>query len=563
MQLPLPEAIKDPEFLISDFAKFDRPAQLHLIWQAFDAFYEQKKFLPRPYNEADAGEMLFLCEKLNAAAPEKTRLPDIDKDLVRLFSFQVEGNLIPITGFIGGIAAQEAMKGMTSIFTPIRQWFYFDALECLPDSDSPFKLNKQTCSARGSRYDGQVVVFGWPFQEALLRQKWFIVGAGAIGCELLKYFAHIGVACGPGGCLFLTDMDSIETSNLNRQFLFHRQDVGSKKSEVAAKAAKSFNPALNIKAMCDRVGGDTEQIFNDSFFENLDGVTNALDNVEARTYMDRRCVYYRLPLVESGTQGAKGNVQVVYPYLTESYSSSQDPPEKSIPICTLKNFPNAIEHTIQWARDLFEGLFTIPAELANQFLDDPRGFFERVDKMHAGQKAEMLASVKRVLIDDRPSNAEQCITWARMRWEENFNWQIRQLLHNFPADQVTLQGAKFWSGSKRCPHPLTFDANDPTHTEFVYSASILRAQMYNIIPIVDLTKVVEIATAQQPPPFVPKSGVRIAINDQEAQQAAQNGVEGKGAHRWQSDDLSRSLFTVAFRRWPLPGVTPGFSQIEA
>jgi hypothetical protein len=46
-------------------------------------------------------------------------------------------------------------------------------------------------------------------------------------------------------------------------------------------------------------------------------------------------------------------VQVVLPHLTESYSSSQDPPEKSIPICTLKNFPNAIEHTIQWARDVF------------------------------------------------------------------------------------------------------------------------------------------------------------------------------------------------------------------
>ena len=63
--------------------------------------------------------------------------------------------------------------------------------------------------------------------------------------------------------------------------------------------------------------------------------------------MDRRCVYYRKPLLESGTLGTKGNVQVVIPHLTESYSSSQDPPEKSIPVCTLKNFPYEIEHTIQ------------------------------------------------------------------------------------------------------------------------------------------------------------------------------------------------------------------------
>ena len=96
--------------------------------------------------------------------------------------------------------------------------------------------------------------------------------------------------------------------------------------------------------------------------------------------MDRRCVYYRKPLLESGTLGTKGNVQVVIPDLTESYSSSQDPPEKSIPICTLKNFPNAIEHTLQWARDQFEGLFTQGPETAQQYMTDPK-FIERTLKL--------------------------------------------------------------------------------------------------------------------------------------------------------------------------------------
>lgn len=63
--------------------------------------------------------------------------------------------------------------------------------------------------------------------------------------------------------------------------------------------------------------------------------------------MDRRCVIYRKPLLESGTLGTKGNTQVVIPDLTESYSSSQDPPEKETPSCTVKNFPNAINHTIE------------------------------------------------------------------------------------------------------------------------------------------------------------------------------------------------------------------------
>lgn len=63
--------------------------------------------------------------------------------------------------------------------------------------------------------------------------------------------------------------------------------------------------------------------------------------------MDQRCVFYRKPLLESGTLGTKGNTQVIIADLTESYASSQDPPEKETPSCTIKNFPNAINHTIE------------------------------------------------------------------------------------------------------------------------------------------------------------------------------------------------------------------------
>ncbi|KAL1791626.1 ubiquitin-like modifier-activating enzyme 1 Y, partial [Sigmodon hispidus] len=119
------------------------------------------------------------------------------------------------------------------------------------------------------------------------------------------------------------------------------------KSETAAAAVRDINPHIRVFSHQNRVGPETEHIYDDDFFQKLDGVANALDNVDARLYMDRRCVYYRKPLLESGTLGTKGNVQVVVPFLTESYSSSHDPPEKSIPICTLKSFPNAVEHTLQ------------------------------------------------------------------------------------------------------------------------------------------------------------------------------------------------------------------------
>ena len=122
---------------------------------------------------------------------------------------------------------------------PIKQWMHFDALECLPESDP----SEDDCKPRNSRYDGQIAVFGNAFQEKISEQKYFVVGAGAIGCELLKNFAMVGLGAGQrGGSITVTDMDTIEKSNLNRQFLFRSWDVGKTKSSCAAAAIKVMNP---------------------------------------------------------------------------------------------------------------------------------------------------------------------------------------------------------------------------------------------------------------------------------------------------------------------------------
>ncbi|XP_070558786.1 ubiquitin-like modifier-activating enzyme 1 [Ptychodera flava] len=360
-------SLAEPDFLITDFAKFDRPGQLHIGFQALHEYIKKNGSPPKPGNKADAEKFIAIAKEINEKAPAAAKQESIDEKLMTSLAFNAVGDVCAMQAVFGGVTAQEVMKACSGKFNPISQWLYFDALECLPE-DNPESITEEERQPQNSRYDGQIAVFGKSFQKKLGSQKYFVVGAGAIGCEMLKNFAMMGLGCCEGGNIFVTDMDSIEKSNLNRQFLFRPHDVQKLKSETAANAVKKMNPGVNIIAHQDRVGPETENIYNDSFFESLDGVANALDNVDARMYMDRRCVYYRKPLLESGTLGTKGNVQVVLPNLTESYSSSQDPPEKSIPICTLKNFPNAIEHTLQWARDEFEGLFRMPAENGNQYI---------------------------------------------------------------------------------------------------------------------------------------------------------------------------------------------------
>jgi ubiquitin-activating enzyme E1 len=99
---------------------------------------------------------------------------------------------------------------------------------------------------------------------------------------------------------------------------------------------------------------------------------------------------------------------------------------------------------------------------------------------------------QRALIDERPQTFADCVKWARFHFEENFVNQIKQLLFNFPPDQQTTTGQPFWSGPKRCPVPLLFDANDSLHLDYVWAAANLKAEVYGIAQQRDPLKVREL-----------------------------------------------------------------------
>merc|ERR1712060_664989 len=205
------------------------------------------------------------------------------------------------------------------------------------------------------RYGSQIAVLGKKIHQKLTDLNVFLVGAGALGCEYVKMLALLGIGTSSKGKVHVTDMDRIEISNLNRQFLFRKKDVGNPKSTTAGEACSLMNPNFAVQSYEIKVCPETEKQFNDSFWEKLDVVINALDNVKARLYVDMRCVYFAKPLLESGTLGPKCNTQVVIPSMTENYGASRDPPEKQAPTCTIHSFPHNIDHCLAWARSEFEG----------------------------------------------------------------------------------------------------------------------------------------------------------------------------------------------------------------
>lgn len=232
---------------MTDFAKFDRPATLHAGFHALAAFKAQLRRLPRPRNAEDAAKIVEFA---------KTLEPDADEKVLVELAYQATGDLPPMNAVIGGFVAQEVLKACSAKFHPMLQNMYFDSLESLPN-ELPSEAD---CQPIGSRYDGQIAVFGRTFQQKIANHRQFLVGAGALGCELLKNWSMLGLATGPNGQIYVTDLDTIEKSNLNRQFLFRAKDLGKFKSEVAAAAVTDMNPDLvgKIDSKQEPVGPETE-----------------------------------------------------------------------------------------------------------------------------------------------------------------------------------------------------------------------------------------------------------------------------------------------------------------
>uniref|UniRef100_A0A8W7P367 SUMO-activating enzyme subunit n=1 Tax=Anopheles coluzzii TaxID=1518534 RepID=A0A8W7P367_ANOCL len=192
-------------------------------------------------------------------------------------------------------------------------------------------------------------VFEAELQKKITESKVLVVGAGGIGCEILKNLVLTGFTD-----IEIIDLDTIDVSNLNRQFLFHKEHVGKSKANVARESALAFNPNAKIKAYHDSI---TTNNYGVNFFQQFSIVLNALDNRAARSHVNRLCLTADVPLIESGTAGYNGQVELIKRGLTSCYECVPQPAQKSYPGCTIRNTPSEPIHCIVWAKHLFNQLF--------------------------------------------------------------------------------------------------------------------------------------------------------------------------------------------------------------
>ncbi len=179
------------------------------------------------------------------------------------------------------------------------------------------------------------------------------------------------------------------------------------------------------------------------------------------------------------------------PNLTESYSSSADPPEEAIPLCTLKSFPYKAEHCVSWAKDFYEQIFNSDIQALRTGLSELRGSGdEQVENWLQGLNQDDLVRVwenLKVLSEvNSPTDAKvNVLKWSLSKFDQFFNRDVSQLLVKHPPDSLEEEedgrpGRLFWGGSRRIPSPINFNLSDPLHKSFVIHAAILKNRCLGI-----------------------------------------------------------------------------------
>ncbi|ODV94530.1 hypothetical protein PACTADRAFT_50408, partial [Pachysolen tannophilus NRRL Y-2460] len=189
--------------------------------------------------------------------------------------------------------------------------------------------------------------------QALLESKILVIGAGGLGCEILKDLSLTGFKN-----IHVIDMDTIDISNLNRQFLFRQNDIGKSKAEVAAAFVMERVKGCNITPFFGKI-----QDMPLEYYKQFNCIIAGLDSVEARRWINATIVnLYEpddfentfIPLIDGGTEGFKGQSRVILPKMTACYECSLNllTTKATYPVCTIANTPRLPEHCIEWALQL-------------------------------------------------------------------------------------------------------------------------------------------------------------------------------------------------------------------
>lgn len=285
-----------------------------------------------------------------------------------------------------------------------------------------------------------------------------------LGCELLKNLVLSGFKK-----IHIIDLDTIDVSNLNRQFLFQRRHVGKSKAQVAMESVLRFHGDANITAIHDSVMNPD---YNVDFFSQFNLVLNALDNRAARNHVNRMCLAANIPLIESGTAGYLGQVTLIKKGDTECYECQPKPTQKTFPGCTIRNTPSEPVHCIVWAKHLFNQLF-------GEYDADNEVSPDTEDPELAGDAGAMAAK-------NTSSEVQRVST---RDWAHDIEYNPEKLFVKFFNSDIKylLSMEKLWQ-KRKAPVPLVLENLNEQKIVDLNNSSLPDKQIWSIAKCLDVFK---------------------------------------------------------------------------
>lgn len=243
-----------------------------------------------------------------------------------------------------------------------------------------------------TRESNLIKIIGEDGYTRIRRTKCLLVGAGGIGSELLKDLILMEF-----GEIHIVDLDTIDLSNLNRQFLFRQRDIKQPKSTTAVKAVQSFSNSELVPYQGNIM--DTTQ-FPLHWFKQFNIIFNALDNLAARRYVNKISQFLSLPLLESGTAGFDGYIQPIFPQKTECFDCTKKETPKTFPVCTIRSTPSQPIHCIVWAKNfLFNQLFADDGNEDNDGENQEWGTTDETEIKRIKQETNELRGLQKIILD--------------------------------------------------------------------------------------------------------------------------------------------------------------------
>lgn len=367
---------------------------------------------------------------------------DLNYEDCTLFS-----ELYPMGAIVGGILAQEAIK-LTGKYIPMEQSLFIDGSIMMPTEFS--KLKTGNFSHIENLLEKETI-------NKIKNSNIFMIGAGALGCEHAKNLVMMNGFTAKYGKLTITDPDTISLSNLNRQFLFQSENIGDFKSKVIQEKLSSYFPKSKLKFYTDPVSKETyKTVFRYDHWKTSDILLGALDNHEARLYIDKMAVKFDKPLFESGTQGTKCHTQTILPYKTITYGEIEDPPQESIPMCTIKNFPNNYTHCIEWALEAFHLIFSQTINDLIEIKKDSCEWLKDLESQNNNIIYDRISKVNLFLKHINKPKDKMISGIIQSIYNDLFIEPISVILNSFPED-LEENGEKFWGGKRKRPQIIPLE----------------------------------------------------------------------------------------------------------